>query len=78
MKGTLPGSAEQEHPRVTYSRWEGLWSRSNNSKNASADIDQTSKKNLKHNFDQVWKNEKVPKGWKKGLICQISKKGNLQ
>lgn len=42
-----------------------------------------SKKTLKHNFDQVWKNEKVPewkgaKGMEKGIDMQISKKGNLQ
>lgn len=42
-----------------------------------ADSDQTSKE-LKHTFDHIWKEEKLPKEWTKGLICKIPKKGNLQ
>ena len=38
---------------------------------------QTSKE-LKHIFDLIWTEEKVPKQRTKGLICKIPKKGNLQ
>lgn len=33
---------------------------------------------LKFTFDQIWKKEKVPKEWTKGLIYKITKKDNLQ
>lgn len=33
---------------------------------------------LKFTFDQIWKKEKVPKEWTKGLIYKIPKKDNLQ
>ena len=42
-----------------------------------ADIEQTSNE-LKHIFKLIWEKETVPTQWKKGLICKIPKKGNLQ
>ena len=42
-----------------------------------ADPQQTSQE-LKQTFDLIWKDEKVPKHWTKGLICKIPKKGNIQ
>ncbi|XP_062612120.1 uncharacterized protein LOC134273919 [Saccostrea cucullata] len=37
-----------------------------------ADIDKISQE-LKHAFDQIWKEEKVPKEWTRGLICKIQR-----
>ena len=33
---------------------------------------------LKHLCDLIWQEEKLLEQWKQGLICKISKKGNLQ
>ena len=33
---------------------------------------------LKHLFDLIWQEEKMPEQWKQGLICRVPKKGNLQ
>lgn len=42
-----------------------------------ADPEQTTQE-LKHIFDLIWTEEKVPKQWTKGLLRKIPKKGNLQ
>ena len=42
-----------------------------------SDPEQTSQE-LKQTFDLIWKDEKIPKKWTKGLICKIPKKGNIQ
>ena len=42
-----------------------------------ADPEQTSLE-LKRIFSLIWEKETVPTQWKKGLICKIPKKGNLQ
>ena len=33
---------------------------------------------LRHLFDLIWQEEKLPERWKEGLICKIPKKGNLE
>ncbi len=42
-----------------------------------ADIEFSTKKVHKL-LEKIWKNEKVPKNWKRGLIIKLAKKGNLK
>ena len=42
-----------------------------------ADIDFSTKK-IHQLLQKIWKNEKIPRKWKKGLIIKLPKKGNLK